>query len=136
VRYEGSEAPLVGRAWTQKMLDAVGKGCGWTALAETYARKPSFYGSTYCCGWMGVPVGRYQRARRERMAGFTITQLEAIEAALASGELTVEFDGKKVTYRSMNELRAARDLIRGELIAAGTIVDATPRRSYAAHSRD
>lgn len=70
------------------------------------------------------------------MAGFTITQLEAIEAALASGELTVEYDGKKVTYRSTTDLRAARDLIRGELVAAGTITDTTPRRSYAAHSRD
>lgn len=70
------------------------------------------------------------------MAGFTITQLEAIEAAIASGELTVEYDGKRVTYRSMADLRNARDLIRGELIAAGTIVDATPPRSYAAHSRD
>lgn len=70
------------------------------------------------------------------MSGFTTTQLTAVEAAIASGELTVEYDGKKVTYRSMAELRAARDLIRGELIAAGTITDAAPSRSYAAHSRD
>jgi len=67
---------------------------------------------------------------------FTTTQLDAVEAALASGELTVEFDGKRVTYRSMAELIAARDLIRGELIAAGTLTETTPRRSYAAHSRD
>lgn len=67
---------------------------------------------------------------------FTTTQLAAIEAALASGELTVEYDGKRVTYRSMADLVTARDLIRGELIAAGTITDTTPRRSYAAHSRD
>jgi hypothetical protein len=65
------------------------------------------------------------------MTGFTTTQLEAIEAAIASGELTVEFDGKRVTYRSMEELLAARDLMRSELGA-----DSTPRRSYAAHSRD
>lgn len=70
------------------------------------------------------------------MAGFSITQLEAIESALASGELTVKYDGKEVTYRSLKELVSARDLIRGELIAAGTIVDSTPRRSYAAHCRD
>lgn len=70
------------------------------------------------------------------MAGFTTTQLEAIEAAIATGELTVEYDGKKVTYRSTAELVAARDLIKGELIAAGVITDSTPRRSYAAHSRD
>lgn len=70
------------------------------------------------------------------MAGFTTTQLEAVEAALASGELEVTYDGKTVKYRSFDELRGMRDLIRGELIAAGTITDSTPRRSYAAHSRD
>jgi len=70
------------------------------------------------------------------MPGFTVTQLEAIEAALASGELVVQFEGKRVEYRSIADLKAARDLIRGELIASGAITDTTPRRSYAAHSRD
>lgn len=69
------------------------------------------------------------------MAGFTVTQLEAIEAALASGELTVEYDGKRVTYRSATELLTLRDRIRGELIASGAISDSTPRRSYSVHSR-
>lgn len=50
---EGST--VVGRYWTQEMLDAIDKGCGTLttmgrALAETYARDPSFYGATYCCG--------------------------------------------------------------------------------------
>lgn len=54
-QYPLSEAPVIGRAWTQAQLDAVGKGCGTVttmgqALSETYAREPSFYGSTYCCG--------------------------------------------------------------------------------------
>jgi hypothetical protein len=44
-----------GRYWTQAELDSVGKGCGTTttmgqALAETYARQPSFYGGTFCAG--------------------------------------------------------------------------------------
>ena len=56
------------------------------------------------------------------MAGFTVTQLEAIETAIASGELTVNYEGKSVTYRSMQDLIAARDLIRGELIAASLSV--------------
>ncbi len=31
-----------------------------TALAETYARDPSFYGGTYCCGCsMHRPVGEF-----------------------------------------------------------------------------
>lgn len=43
---------IVGRFWTQAMLDS---GCGAQTtmgldLCETYARKPDFYGSTYCTG--------------------------------------------------------------------------------------
>lgn len=63
VKYEAySEDPassVVGRFWTQAQLDAVGKGCGTVttmprAIAETYAREPRFYGTTFCCG-----CGRY-----------------------------------------------------------------------------
>jgi hypothetical protein len=52
-----------GRFWTQDQLDKVDKGCGvlttmGSALAETYARDPSFYGGTFCrgCG-KHFPVG-------------------------------------------------------------------------------
>lgn len=55
VKYEvhpASESPLVGRAWTQAQLTS---GCGTVttmglAIAETYARDPTFYGGTFCCG--------------------------------------------------------------------------------------
>lgn len=52
--YPESESPVVGRYWTQAQLDSVGQGCGavttmGAALAETYARQPDFYGSTFCC---------------------------------------------------------------------------------------
>lgn len=51
----GFKGSATGRFWTHEELDAVGKGCGVVttmglALAETYARQPSFYGATYCCG--------------------------------------------------------------------------------------
>lgn len=44
--------PRTGRFWTQAELDG---GCGATTIlipkiAETYARNPQFYGSTYCMG--------------------------------------------------------------------------------------
>ena len=68
VKYEeypkDSGSSAVGRFWSQKDLDKVGKGCGTVtkmsiALAETYAREPGFYGSTYCVGCeMHRPVGR------------------------------------------------------------------------------
>lgn len=59
VKYEpypkGHRGSAVGRLWTQKALDGVGKSCGGitsmpTACAETYAANPGYYGSTFCCG--------------------------------------------------------------------------------------
>ncbi len=58
---EGEAA--IGRYWTQEQLDAIGKGCGSVttmsqAIAETYARNPSFYGATYCVRCQKhLPVG-------------------------------------------------------------------------------
>lgn len=51
--YPESESPATGRYWTQKQLDEIAAGCGTvttmaTALAETFARDPHFYGATYC----------------------------------------------------------------------------------------
>jgi hypothetical protein len=56
VKYEAygeEESPVTGRFWTQSQLDAMG-GCGsittmGQSIAETYARDPSYYGSTFCC---------------------------------------------------------------------------------------
>ncbi len=61
--YPESEKRGLGRFWTQAQLDAVGKGCGslttmGRALAETYARDPHYYGSTFCCACRKhLPVG-------------------------------------------------------------------------------
>lgn len=51
--YPESEYPKTGKFWTQKQLDSIDAGCGMAtiiapAIAETYARNPKFYGSTYC----------------------------------------------------------------------------------------
>ena len=67
---------------------------------------------------------------------FTTTQLAAIEEAIGTGELTVEYEGKKVTYRSMADLILARDVIRSALIADGTITTTEIRRSVTAFSKD
>lgn len=55
VKYESypeNDAGTLGRFWTAKDLAS---GCGTVttmglALCETYARQPSFYGATFCCG--------------------------------------------------------------------------------------
>lgn len=46
---------ITGKFWTKETLAAIGAGCGTVTtmgqtIAETYARDPSFYGSTFCCG--------------------------------------------------------------------------------------
>jgi hypothetical protein len=55
---------------------------------------------------------------------WTQTQLDAVEAAIASGELTVRFGDRTVTYRSMDELLQARAVIKDSLAAeAGTTIN-------------
>lgn len=61
--YPEGESSIVGTFWTQERLDRAGKGCGsrttmGLALAETYARQPTFYSGTFCakCG-AHFPVG-------------------------------------------------------------------------------
>lgn len=60
--YPESERPLVGRFWTAA---ALASGCGSVttmgrAIAETYARQPKYYNSTFCvaCG-KHLPVDEF-----------------------------------------------------------------------------
>lgn len=46
---------------------------------------------------------------------FTQAGLDAIEEAIAGGHLEVEYDNKRVRYRSLDEMLQIRDLIRGRL---------------------
>lgn len=48
-------------------------------------------------------------------AGFTQSQLIAIEAAITNGSLRVKYQDREVEYRSMEELLKVRDLIRKDL---------------------
>jgi len=52
---------------------------------------------------------------------FTLNQLNALDSAIASGQLSVNYDGKSITYRSVSELMKARDVIRSELAASGQL---------------
>ncbi|MGT2507903.1 phage head-tail joining protein [Cupriavidus basilensis] len=70
---------------------------------------------------------------------FTLTQLSALEEAIASGELSVQYDGKKVEYRSLDDLQKAYNMVRGSLLASGQLSDAGTNRgpsSLAIFSRD
>ena len=60
---EDHHSEATGRMWTRDQLAQVVLGCGSVTtmsveLAETYARQPGFYGSTYCVSCqMHRPVG-------------------------------------------------------------------------------
>jgi len=48
---------------------------------------------------------------------YTQSQLEALEAALASGMLRVSFEGRSVEYRSVEELKKAIAEVKAALAA-------------------
>lgn len=58
----------------------------------------------------------------------TQADLDAIKAAIASGEQSVEVAGRKVVYRSVDDLRKARDDIATELASAATASTSAVRR--------
>lgn len=71
---------------------------------------------------------------------FTLNQLNALEAAIGSGELSVKYDGKEVQYRNIGDLIKARNMVKSELAAAGQLA-ALPLSnrgpaSFAVFSRD
>jgi len=49
---------------------------------------------------------------------FTSADLDAIEAAVKTGELSVSYRDRSVTYRSFDELLCARDLVKKDLDAS------------------
>ncbi len=65
--------------------------------------------------------------------------IAAIDAALASGELTIEYAGRRVTYRSVQELQASREHFARQAAAATPgqpAPAARERTSYATFARD
>ncbi|MEJ1365634.1 MAG: hypothetical protein RPU42_11205 [Candidatus Sedimenticola sp. (ex Thyasira tokunagai)] len=58
---------------------------------------------------------------------YTQTDLDAIDAAIASGELEVAYSDRRVRYRSISELKTARAIIQKEL---ATGAGNRPTRQY------
>jgi len=52
---------------------------------------------------------------------YSQTQLEALEAALASGTLRVTFEGRSLEYRSVDELKKAIAEVKASLAAADPV---------------
>ena len=53
---------------------------------------------------------------------FSDSDLANIERAIATGTLSVEIEGRKVTYRSMADLREAREMILAERGSVGVVL--------------
>jgi len=66
---------------------------------------------------------------------YTQAQLNAIKEAFASGTLTVDYDGKRVTYRSLREMKEIIATIEAELAAAEGGKDKRPMVGYVRFSR-
>lgn len=64
----------------------------------------------------------------------TQTDVDNLESALASGELTVEYDGRRVTFRSVAELVQALAYAKQEVAAASAAGNVT--QSFAGFTRD
>ena len=64
----------------------------------------------------------------------TSADLTAIETAIASGELSVSFSDRSVTYRSMDDLLKAREFIKNALTQSGGT--APTRSTYASFTKD
>lgn len=60
--------------------------------------------------------------------------VDALESAIASGELRVSYDGRDVTFRSVAEIKEALAYVKGAIAEAS----ATPpaRVTYASFCRD
>jgi hypothetical protein len=60
---------------------------------------------------------------------FTQSDLDNINAAVGTGELSVEVNGRKVVYRSIDDLVKARNLIANDLAAtAASAAGSSTRR--------
>jgi hypothetical protein len=62
---------------------------------------------------------------------FSQSELTAIEAAIASGSLSVKYQDRSVTYRSLDDMLRIRDLMRREL----GVTSGRNTRLYAEHKR-
>jgi hypothetical protein len=74
--------------------------------------------------------------REDAPMAFTQVDLDAINKAIAAGELSIGLGDMRITYRSMTELLQARDTIQADLAAQATTARAYPRHQTASFADD
>jgi ABC-type cobalamin transport system ATPase subunit len=62
-------------------------------------------------------------------------QITAINAAIASGERVVQYNGKRIEYRSIDELVRARQILTDQLVGTSQM-DVLNRATVASFTRD
>jgi hypothetical protein len=67
---------------------------------------------------------------------FTSADIDALDRAIASGELMVRHGERQVTYRSLDELIKARATIAAEIAASAATSRAYPRYQRATFADD
>lgn len=60
---------------------------------------------------------------------WTQEQLQALEEAIAQGALTIEYGGKRITYRSLDEMMRLRELIK-KTLGTGTAGATTIKTTF------
>jgi len=63
---------------------------------------------------------------------YTQAQLDALKRAIAAGVTEVDYNGRRVKYRSLAEMQRIAELMAEEISPS----TATPRTSYAEFSRE
>lgn len=61
---------------------------------------------------------------------YTQQDLANIDSCIAAGELTVEHNGRRVTYRSTSELMQQREFIKSQIDNAAASASTTRRGAY------
>jgi len=67
---------------------------------------------------------------------YTQADLDSLNAAIIGSELEVEYQGRRVRFRSVAELRAAYEHVKGELSATKTTARTGPYRFTFTTQRD
>lgn len=67
---------------------------------------------------------------------FTTADLDALDRAIAAGELSIGLGDMRITYRNTDELLKARETVKAELAAQATTARPYPRHQLADFSDD
>ncbi len=112
---EGGAARPIAKSNLRPRRSSSGQGCE-AARIPARLRGIGIGWATRQAGALRAAACPFSKGRREMATQEELQiRLERLEAARASGILTVDYDGRRVTYRSDAELAAAIGYVRRQL---------------------